>query len=193
MLALCLLGACSDGPHLAPLGADATVLAFGDSLTRGVGARPEESYPSVLADLTGLRVVNAGVPGEKTAGGRKRLPRVLAAVEPDLMLLLEGGNDILRSVRRDATRDNLAAMVEMAVEAGVAVVLIGVPDRLVFADSAAFYRDVAEQYGLVFDEDSLAGLLRDQDLKSDAIHLNAEGYRRLAEAIHELLEVRGAL
>lgn len=189
----CLLSACGDDPVLAPLDSDATVLAFGDSLTRGVGARAEESYPSVLANLTGRTVVNAGVPGETTAGGRQRLPGVLADVQPDLLLLLQGGNDFLRAVRADVTRDNLEAMVEAATDAGVAVVLIGVPDRVLFADSADFYEDVAARYELVLDRDSLAGLLRDQALKSDPIHLNAAGYRQLAEAIHTLLEDHGAL
>ena len=71
--------------------------------------------------------------------------------------------------------------------------LVGVPDKLLFSDSASFYEELAEQYELVFDGETLAGLLRRSDYKSDAVHLNSQGYRLLAEAIHELLAERGAL
>lgn len=192
--ALLLLGACGDsGPTLAPLPDDATLLAFGDSLTVGVGAKPAQSYPAVLQELSGRRVINAGVSGETTSGGLPRLRDVLPQAQPDLLLLLEGGNDILRSVAPTRTRGNLEAMVEFAQSQGVPVVLIGVPNKLLFSDSADYYADIAETYELVFDGDSLAGLLRDSDLKSDSIHLNADGYRLLAEAVHTLLVDYGAL
>jgi len=192
LLAVLLLQGCAD-PKLSPLPLEATVLAFGDSLTLGVGAAGKDSYPSVLAALGGRRVINAGVSGETTDLGLARLQQVLPQVNPDLLLLLEGGNDILRSRNPDDTKNNLAAMVEYAQEQGVEVVLVGVPDKLLFSDSASFYDDVAEQYDLVFDGETLAGLLRSSDYKSDAVHLNSQGYRLLAEAIHELLIDHGAL
>src|SRR5688572_30284204 len=81
------LAACSDEPKLPQLGADDVVLAFGDSITYGTGAGPEESYPEVLAQLIGRRVVSAGVPGEVTANGLQRLPDVLDEVKPKILLL----------------------------------------------------------------------------------------------------------
>jgi lysophospholipase L1-like esterase len=191
---LLLPGGCGgSGPELAPLSRDATLMAFGDSLTVGVGAKSAHTYPSVLQQLSGRRVINAGVSGETTAGGLPRLREILPVAQPDLLVLLEGGNDILRSVSPSATRRNLQAMVEFAQSQDVPVVLIGVPNKLLFSDSADYYADIAEQYGLVFDGDTLAGLLRDSGLKSDSIHLNADGYRLLAEAVHTLLVDHGAL
>jgi acyl-CoA thioesterase I len=96
-LSFSVLAACSDAPP-PRLGADDVVLAFGDSITYGTGARPEESYPEVLARLIGRRVVGAGVPGEVTANGLQRLPEVLDEVKPKLLLLCLGGNDMLRKV-----------------------------------------------------------------------------------------------
>jgi lysophospholipase L1-like esterase len=192
LILLLLQGACAR-PELSPLPPDAVILAFGDSLTAGVGADRSQSYPRVLSELSGLRVVNAGVSGETTAGGRARLSATLEQHTPDLLVLMEGGNDILRSKNPESTRANLAAMIEMASATGVDVVLMGVPDKMLFTDSAAYYKELATEYQLVFIDGSLASLLRNQRYKSDPIHLNAEGYRRLAESVHEALVEHGAL
>ena len=113
LLAALLLQGCAE-PKLSPVPIDGTVLAFGDSLTLGVGARSRDSYPSVLSALGGRRVVNAGVSGETTDLGLARLQDTLPKVNPDLLLLLEGGNDILRARDPADTKSNLAAMVELA-------------------------------------------------------------------------------
>ena len=84
-------------------------------------------------------------------------------------------------------------MIELAQGAGVAVVLIGVPDKMLFSDSAAFYQELAESRDLVFLDGELAALLRNSRYKSDPIHLNAQGYALLAEAIYEALQDHGAL
>ena len=73
------------------------------------------------------------------------------------------------------------------------VLLVGVPDKMLFSDSAAYYRELAESRDLVFLEGELAALLRSSHYKSDPIHLNAEGYALLAEAIYEALQDHGAL
>lgn len=187
-----LLGSCAE-PKLHPLPEDAVILAFGDSLTAGVGAAPGAGYPEVLAALTGRQVVNGGVSGEMTAQGLERLRRLLPEIAPDLLVLLEGGNDVLRSKSPAATRDNLAAMIRLARDSGVQVVLVGVPNKLLFSGAAPFYGELATEFELPYDGSALPELVRDNRYKSDAIHLNADGYRQLAEAIHRLLVEEGAL
>jgi len=187
-----LIGAC-ENRTLRALPPDGVILAFGDSLTAGVGAKENESYPAVLAHLSGRKVINAGDSGELTAEGRKRLARVMEAHSPDLLLLLEGGNDILRNRALLQTKANLAAMIELAHANGTEVVLIGVPEKNLFSRVAPIYAELAEEYELVFIPDLVSDLLRNPEYKSDRIHLNAAGYRAMAEEVLAVLRKHGAL
>lgn len=169
------------------------ILAFGDSLTYSYGAPPEDSYPLVLQALTGHTVINSGIPGEVTAEGLERLPGELDKHEPDLLILLEGGNDILRSHDLSKTRANLAAMIELAQMQGVQVLLLGVPQKKIFSNTAPFYQELADEYQVVYEGDMLPDLLWDNRYKSDSIHFNSDGYRELAERIDDLLRAKNAL
>ena len=190
---LCLLLTACGEPGFRPLAPGETILAFGDSLTEGRGVSPAQSYPSVLASLSGHPVINGGVSGELSQAGRARLPALLAEHRPALVILLEGGNDMLRGSGEVALKANLAAMIEAAQGSGAQVLLVGVPRKSLFAAGAPLYEELADQYGLVLDNDSIGELLRDPALKSDAVHFNAEGYRTLAQRLHRLLQERGAL
>jgi len=193
LLVLALACACSRQPQLAPLPPDGVVLAFGDSITFGTGASHGESYPVVLEKLIGRRVVNAGVPGEVTAGGRARLEAVLDEEKPALLLLCLGGNDFLRHLDEAAMAGNLRAMVELARQRGVAVVLIAVPKPGLGLDVPAFYREIANDAQIPLEGKSLERILGTNSLKSDLIHPNAAGYRVLAESLARLLHKAGAL
>ncbi|QQX81360.1 arylesterase [Shewanella sp. KX20019] len=179
---LLLLQSCQEA-NIAPLSANATVVAFGDSLTAGVGASRQHDYPSQLAVLSGLNVINAGVSGETTTEGAKRLPTVLAKYSPELLILLEGGNDFLRNQPKAGTKANLAAMIEQAQSRGVTVLLIAVPQKSLFLSPSPIYAELAEEYQIVLIEDALSELLKTASMKSDAIHLNDSGYLGLANAI----------
>jgi lysophospholipase L1-like esterase len=194
VLAVALLAGCGDaGPRLERLAPDARILAFGDSLTRGTGASPHESYPAVLAELSGREVVNAGVPGELTPAGRARLAAVLDDVKPALLILCHGGNDMLRKRDPGTLRANLAHMLETARARGVGVLLLGVPGPGLWLATAELYHEVARETGVPLEADALAEILGDAALKSDPIHPNARGYRALAERVHARLVDLGAL
>ncbi len=190
-----LLAACGPPvPRLAPLPADATILAFGDSLTFGTGAKPGESYPAHLERLTGYRVINAGIPGEITRRGAERLPDLLDEHAPSLLLLCHGGNDLLRRLDRGETVTNLRAMIEAARSREIPVVLLGVPEPTLFLlESAEFYGQLAKEYQLPLEADILPAVESRPSVKSDKIHPNGEGYRQIAEAVKTLLQRAGAL
>jgi lysophospholipase L1-like esterase len=193
-LLLLALAACSGRPPALPrLAPDAVILAFGDSLTFGTGAGAQESYPAVLAALSGRRVVNAGVPGEVSAAGLARLPALLEEHRPQLVILCHGGNDLLRRLGEEQLERNLAAMVELARAAGAAVVLVGVPRASLLPGPAELYARLARARRLPYLEEAVSEILRNRDLKSDPIHPNATGYRVLAERLHALLRRAGAV
>jgi lysophospholipase L1-like esterase len=185
--------ACSRTPELQPLSADAVILAFGDSLTYGTGAAKGEDYPSSLEQLTDHRVINAGIPGEVSGAGLKRLPALLRQHRPALVILCHGGNDILRRQDLQLTRENIQRMIDLVRASGAEVVLVGVPQFGLFLSTAPFYTDLAERNGIPIDASALSDILKNPSLKSDQIHPNAAGYRRLAERLAELLAASGAV
>ncbi|PAJ71960.1 hypothetical protein CJF42_23860 [Pseudoalteromonas sp. NBT06-2] len=118
-----ILAGCSEAP-LKSLSSDSKILAFGDSLTLGKGVTRQYNYPSVLANLTGLTVVNEGISGETTANGLKRFEKKLIEHQPDLVILLEGGNDFLRNKLHTKTQENLAQMIEITKNLNIDLVLL---------------------------------------------------------------------
>jgi lysophospholipase L1-like esterase len=109
------------------------------------------------------------------------------------LILIEGGNDILQNKSEPAIKSNLRKMIELAQSRGIPVVLIGVPQKRLFSDSAPLYQELAQDYQLVFDGDLIGSLIRSPSLKSDHVHFNTQGYRKMAESIYELLSDNGAL
>jgi acyl-CoA thioesterase I len=187
------LAACGERPKLAPLPSDAVVLALGDSLTFGSGAAEHESYPAQLEQLIGRRVVRAGVPGEVTAGALARLPAMLDAHSPKLLLLCIGGNDFLRRLGNPQAEANVRAMVKLARSRGVEVLLIGTPEPGFSVSPPPFYAGIAKDFGLPYEETVMSEVLKDAALKSDPIHPNARGYRVIAERLAERLKHSGAI
>ncbi len=193
LLAFALASCGEKPPPLPRLAASDVVLAFGDSLTYGTGATPDEAYPKVLSSLIGRPVVGAGVPGETTVDGLERLPAVLDEVKPRLLLLCMGGNDMLHKMEFAGIESNLRAMAQLAKARGIGVVLIGVPTPELFGGPPAFYDRIAKELSLPLENKALNDILFDRSLKSDMIHPNAAGYRRFAQALADLLRKAGAV
>ncbi|HZM37101.1 MAG TPA: arylesterase [Burkholderiales bacterium] len=191
--ALLLAAACGDGPTLTHLPADAVILAFGDSLTYGTGASEEDSYPAQLEGLVARRVVRAGVPGEVTAQALARLPAAIEEHAPRLLVLCIGGNDFLRRLGNAQTERNVRAMVKLARDRGIDVILLGTPEPGLTVTPPAFYRAIAEELGVHYEAGVIGEVLRDASLKSDPIHPNAKGYRIIAERVAASLRKGGAI
>ena len=120
-------------------------------------------------------------------------PLLLQTHSPQLVILCHGGNDILRRRDRGALQANLERMIADSRAVGAEVVLLGVPDFGLFLAAADVYAEVATRAGVVLENDVLPDVLADRNLKSDAVHPNAEGYRRIALAVADLLRREGAL
>jgi acyl-CoA thioesterase-1 len=131
---------CSSSAKLPRLANHAVILAYGDSLTYGTGAKPTESYPAILEQMVGRQVVSSGVPGEVTAEGLSRLQGVLEREKPALLIICHGGNDLLRHMDQKQAADNIRTMVRFAKKRGAAVVLVAVPSPNIALSPPSFYR-----------------------------------------------------
>ena len=185
LAAACLVLACApEVPNLDSAGN--TIVCLGDSLTAGVGRGDGRSYPQHLADLLGAEVVNAGVPGDTTRQALRRIDRVLAR-DPWLVVVALGGNDILRRVPIETTEAAFDDILARILEAGAVPLLVEVRGPFGRRYSKLFDR-LEDRHGAPVVRDVLPDLLLDVRYKSDAIHLNAAGYERLAEALAKRIE-----
>lgn len=189
---LILLAGCS-GSSLVPLNQGDVILAFGDSLTHGTGVSADLSYPAVLQSITGYRVIRSGVPGEISSAGLGRLPGVLKRENPRLVVICHGGNDVLRRLNQSQTEANLRAMIELVRQTGAQVILVAVPKISLFPSAWKFYDAIEEDTGVPVEFDILSQLQANSKMKSDPIHFNQAGYRKMAEAVKDLLRDKGAI
>lgn len=114
----------------APAGSNPVILIVGDSLSAEYGLRRGTGWVALLetrlqAEKAGYRVVNASISGDTTSGGRSRLPNLLKQHKPAVVVIELGGNDALRGLPLNMTRDNLATMARASREAGAKVLLLG--------------------------------------------------------------------
>lgn len=183
----------SSTPTLRPLKAGDVVVAFGDSLTFGTGAKSDQSYPARLQYEIGVEVINAGVPGEETSGGVKRIEKVLEKYRPQLVILGLGGNDQIRRRSSASIKANLGTIIRSIKLTGADVLLLAPPMPKLSLTVDPIYSELSEEFNIPLDDKSLPDLLAQRDMKSDTIHLNAKGYQALAESIARLLQVTGAV
>jgi acyl-CoA thioesterase I len=193
VLAFTLAGCGEKAPRLPKLAATDVIVAFGDSLTYGTGAAETESYPAVLGQLIGRTVVRAGVPGEVTEQGLARLQATLDEHRPRLVIICLGGNDMLRKIGDGEITRNLRAMIKALKDKGIAVVLVGVPKPALITSAPQFYADLAREFSVPYEGKIVTSVLYSNETKSDPIHPNARGYRKMAEAIAQLLKNAGAI
>ena len=169
------------------------IVFLGDSLTAGLGLEPAQSYPSLIGERLAregydYEIVNAGVSGDTSAGGLRRMDWSLDGDVKVLVVAL-GANDGLRGLPPAELHKNLAAVIERATAKGVTVVLAGMEAPPNFgADYTrqfrAVYTDLAKQYPLRLIPFLLLGVAGDGSLnQSDGIHPNVRGARMVADLV----------
>jgi acyl-CoA thioesterase-1 len=187
--------------HLSEAAADddrPRIVAFGDSLTAGLGVAADEAYPARLQrrlDEHGLhyRVINAGVSGDTTAGGLRRVDWVLKS-RPDLVILELGANDGLRGLDLQETKANLERIIRRCQAASVRVVLAGMklPPNYGIEYTKGFeaiFPALAKQYRVTLIPFFLDGVAGSASLnQADGIHPTSEGYRIIADKVLETVK-----
>ncbi len=162
-----------------------TVVFLGDSITSGHGLPLEVTFPHRLGEVLGLPVRNAGISGDTTAGGLRRLGSDVLAHRPKLVVVELGANDVLRRVPRDQTYANVRAIVRRLREDGAGVVLIHVKMGAWGGDALEGYREIARSEGAWLVEDFLDDVV--PNLTTDGLHPTAEGHGRLATRLEPVL------
>jgi len=169
------------------------IVAFGDSLTAGLGVPAAQAYPALLAarlraEGYPYRVVNAGVSGDTTAGGLRRVDRALR-LGPEVVILELGINDALRGQDLETVRSNLHQLVERFQSAGVRVLIAGMrlPPNYGAGYGATFqrlYEEVARKRGAALMPFFLDGVAGDPRLNQpDGVHPTADGYRLIVDRL----------
>ena len=187
-----------EAPPPEPSPAAVRVVFLGDSLTAGLGLGAEETYPALIENRLreegyDVRVVNAGVSGDTTAGGLARLDWLLGQ-DPDVVVVALGANDGLRGLPLERTEENLRAIVRRSREAGARVLLLGMripPSHGL--DYAGEFREIYPRIARDLGVPLVLFLLEEVAAKPalnlpDRIHPNARGHRRMAATVYPEIE-----
>lgn len=173
------------------------ILALGDSLTAGFGVAQEESFPSRLqvkineAKL-GYKIVNAGISGDTTAGGVRRI-NWLMKHKPQIVILALGANDGLRGLSVDEMRSNLETMIRISHEHDARVLLAGMKALPNYGEDyqqkfESVFPELADKHDLVYLPFLLEGVAGVREFtRPDGIHPTASGYKIVAELVWEYL------
>lgn len=160
-----------------------TVVAFGDSLTRGYGARRGLDYPSRLGEKLGIRIINSGVDGNTTAMGLARLDHDIIPLNPDMVLLCLGGNDFLQRLPQDESFANLEQIIDRLQGNGAVVALIEVNIPLFGCGDR--FRKLARRKGCIYVPNILEGVIGHEKRMKDKVHPNTAGYSLVTQTVHK--------
>ena len=173
------------------------ILALGNSLIAGYGLEKAYSFTSQLAealraDGLDVRLINGGVSGDTSAGGRARLVWALSD-NPDAVIVELGANDGLRGLEPSETERNLDAIIAKITSQGIPVLLSGMRAPPNFgaeyaSEFNAIYPRIAERYGVLFDPFFLSGVAANPTLnQADGIHPNKEGVAVIIKRLMPIL------
>ncbi|HEY5762139.1 MAG TPA: GDSL-type esterase/lipase family protein [Rhodocyclaceae bacterium] len=192
------LAACSPSPPFSPLPTNARVLVLGDSLVSGYGLSVQRAWPALLSQTTGWQIENAGVSGNTSEQGLARLPDYLDVESPPAaVIVVLGGNDMLRKIPEAQTRANLATAIEKIRRVAAVPVLIAVPRPslagavLQSLDDADLYAELAAESNVPLIESVFSDVLSESALKLDRLHPNDAGQQELARRIADAMRKLG--
>ncbi|KCZ93183.1 multifunctional acyl-CoA thioesterase I [Hyphomonas johnsonii MHS-2] len=207
-----LLASCDPGPSpehasqtvpapVAEAPTDGPVVVFlGDSLVAGFGLAADEALPEQIAaifkaDGVKAKVVNAGVSGDTTANGLARFDWSVANADADVVVVALGANDYLMGIDPEITRRNLTAIVQKAVDDGIACVLVGLQPRSAVEDGsrdaafAAIYPDIATAFGMQLYPSLMSDVENQPELlQADGLHPTEQGVKIMATRLAAFLD-----
>ncbi|MBQ3835461.1 MAG: hypothetical protein II816_08130 [Elusimicrobia bacterium] len=166
-----------------------TIICFGDSLTKGYGAKDGKGYPYYLQKMVSYKVINLGVNGNTSADGLRRIDNVLKYVNSSrpIVIVEFGANDFFQQVPLAQTKRNIERIIDKLTSAGAEVVVASAQDSEL-DDIYYLLKSVAERKKVRFVDGILNEIWHKRDLFSDSVHPNSEGYKLVAEKIYKKLQ-----
>lgn len=186
-------------PCALPASDTPVLIVLGDSLSAGYGMDREQSWVHLLDHRLqeqgyDYRILNSSISGDTTQGGLSRLPRLLDRYQPAFVIIELGGNDGLRGINPDVTRNNMTRMVQLSQGAGAKVLLAGIKLPPNYGEAylqqfESLYADIAEEYGTLLVPFFMEGVVFEPGmLQADGIHPSVKAQPVLLENVWAILE-----
>ncbi len=163
------------------------IIFLGDSLVEGVGASEGSDIVSVLSKRLNIDIINAGVKGDTTAKALDRLQVDVLDKNPKVVLVLLGGNDVLRKMPIENTYQNLENIILQIKNTGATVILIGVKGSVLGDVYEKMFDELAVDFEVNYISNIYKGFFLDSRYKYDAIHPNDAGYLKMVDRIEPVL------
>lgn len=167
---------------------DLIVVAFGDSLTVGYGVPPGKNFVTYLSEYAKIPIINAGHSGDTTADALVRLKEDVLDKNPDIVLILLGGNDYLKGYSDEAVRENVQVMVRKIQKIGAKVILMSLSKQIAPNFDIVLEKIAWDNKVAAFVPDVMEGIIFRKDLRFDDIHPNSRGHQIIAQRILPALE-----
>jgi acyl-CoA thioesterase-1 len=184
LILVCLFSGCarSDITNLESNGKN--IICFGDSITVGFGAENGQDYPTALAKMINLPVVNAGLNGDTSNEAIRRIETDVLSKDPLLVIVEFGGNDFLGKRPLEETMKNIEEMIKIIQARGAIVAIADIGNIMVMGNYGKEFRHLSKKYGAILIPGILNGIITDPELKSDVIHPNSKGYQLIAHRVY---------
>ncbi len=163
------------------------IICFGDSITFGYGAGSGEDYPTALAKMVELPVINAGASGDTTFEALKRLDDDVLKKYPRLVIIEFCGNDFLKKIPLETTVRNLDKMITRIQSSGAMVALVDISAGMFFKEYRGAFKKLAWQKKAIFVPEVLSKIITNPATKSDFLHPNQRGYKIVAGRIYKAI------
>lgn len=183
ILFLPLLGACTKKPLFHNSKAP-DIVAFGDSLTYGLGVSRDNSYPAVLSKLAGREIVNLGVSGNTARQGAQRAHDIGKNM-PRMVLIEFGGNDLLQQRPMQETRQALEEIIDYVHGLNAMAVIVDTGGNYQMARYTKMMKKLAKKKRALFIPAIMDDIFNNKSLKSDILHPNEKGYEIIAVKVYE--------
>ncbi len=164
------------------------IICFGDSITFGYGVKPGEDYPTALAKLVSIPVLNMGIDGDTTNEAVRRVNSDVLDRDPYIVIIEFCGNDFLRKVPIEVTVNNIREMVNQIQGKGAMVTIVDVSAGMFLKEYHSVFAQLAKETNCIFVPGVLGGIITNPSMKSDFMHPNGNGYKIIAQKVYQAIK-----